>query len=223
MLDDAELSRLEQQSIGIPLTDSRYEATDFVWALFDTVLDYQNRVETLRKAGDHYRANRWQEIRSLDDLEGVLARFPDTKEGNVELALYLWGNRHWTRAHQLRGLVAYFRERSVTDLESLKRWAAASQPQDFIGHIKGLGPAVYRWLVMRTGVETVKPDVHILRFVSEAVGRPVFENEALEGLEEVARRMKVPARVLDWSIWEFQRGASAVGTGGGGSVSVQPS
>ncbi len=73
---------------------------------------------------------------------------------------------------------------------------------------------------MRAGVETVKPDVHVLRFVGGAIGRAVAETEAVVALEAVAARMNVPARLLDWSIWEIQRGGSAVGDGGGGSLST---
>lgn len=206
-LDQWEVGLLEDRCRAVPLTDNEYVATDYVVALFDTVLDYQNQVETLRKADAHYRAEHWDEIRTLDDLEQIFERFPGDQDGNRELAIYLWGNRHWRRAQELRGLADYFRERDVTNLDSLKAWAESSKPSDFIGHIKGLGPAVYRWLVMRAGVETVKPDVHILRFVTSAIGRSVNEDEAVSGLEEVARRLNVPARKLDWSIWEFQRGA----------------
>ena len=93
----------------------------------------------------------------------------------------------------------------VTDLGALQGWAVASTADDFVGHIKGLGTAVYHGLVMRLGVETVKPDVHILRFVSDAIGRPVNELEAVEALEQVAKRLGFSARTLDWSIWEYQR------------------
>ena len=54
-------------------------------------------------------------------------------------------------------------------------------------------------------LETVKPDVHILRFVAGAIGRPVNELEAVEALEEVAKRLGLSPRTLDWSIWEYQR------------------
>jgi hypothetical protein len=208
-LTEAELDLLEERCRSVPITQNEYIATDFVMALFDTVLDYQNHVATIRKAGEHFKAQRWDEIRTLDDLEGVMDRFPNDQDGNRELATYLWGNRHWRRAQELRDLAAYFRERDVTDLPSLQRWAEGSQPSDFLGHIKGLGPAVYRWLVMRAGVQTVKPDVHILRFVAGAIGRPVNEDEAVTGLETIAERIGVPARTLDWSIWEYQRGGEA--------------
>lgn len=57
-----------------------------------------------------------------------------------------------TRAHQLRDLAAYFREVGVVDQDSLRRWAEQSQFRlDFEGKVKGLGIAVYHWLVMRQG------------------------------------------------------------------------
>jgi len=135
----------------------------------------------------------------------VLDRFPEDREGNDELAQYLWGNHHWRRAQELRGLVRYFRERNVTTLRQLRTWATKSQQEDFVGHIKGLGPAVYRSLAMRMGVDTVKPDVHVLRFVSAAIGRNATQAEAVEGLTEAAARLGVPARDLDWSVLGYQK------------------
>jgi hypothetical protein len=205
VLDAKELAKLASRCRAVPLTENEYVATDFVVALLETVMDYQNATTTVQRAGTYFADNRWDEIRTLDDLEHVLARFPADRGGNDELAQYLWGYHHWRRAQELRGLVAYFRERSVTDLAALKTWAVASTTEDFVGHIKGLGTAVYHGLVMRLGVETVKPDVHILRFVSDAIGRPVNELEAVEALEEVAKRLDLSPRVLDWSIWEYQR------------------
>jgi hypothetical protein len=205
VLDAKELAALVSRCRAVPLTENQYVATDFVVALLETVMDYQNATTTVQRAGTYFADNRWNEIRTLDDLEGVLSRFPADRGGNDELAQYLWGYHHWRRAQELRGLVAYFRERSATDLSALRAWAVASTADDFVGHIKGLGTAVYHGLVMRLGVETVKPDVHILRFVSDAIDRPVNEFEAIEALEEVAKRLDLSARTLDWSIWEYQR------------------
>jgi len=74
-----------------------------------------------------------------------------------------------------------------------------------VGHVKGLGQAIYRWLVMRLGVETVKPDVWILRFVAKCLARPVSEDEAVTSLEKIAKHLGISARRLDWSIWEFMK------------------
>ena len=205
MLSDRELDALEHAASGIPLSSFEFVADDYVLALFDTVLDYQNQAAAIQKAEDHYREQHDREIRTLDDLEAVLDRFPEDREGNDELAQYLWGNHHWRRAQELRGLVRYFRERNVTTLRQLRTWATKSQQEDFVGHIKGLGPAVYRSLAMRMGVDTVKPDVHVLRFVSAAIGRTATQAEAVEGLTEAAARLGLPARDLDWSVLGYQK------------------
>jgi len=205
VLSDRELDALEKAAASIPLSSFEFVADDYVLALFDTVLDYQNQAAAIRKAEDHYRAQHYRVIRTLDDLEAVLERFPEDRDGNDALAQYLWGNHHWRRARELRGLVRYFRERNVTTLRRLRTWATTSQQEDFVGHIKGLGPAVYRSLAMRMGVDTVKPDVHVLRFVSAAIGRNASQAEAVTGLTEVAVRLGVSPRDLDWSVLEFQK------------------
>ena len=58
---------------------------------------------------------------------------------------------------------------------------------------------------MRLGVDTIKPDVHVLRFVKDAIGRSVTEAEAIAGLHAAADALGVTATRLDWSIWELQR------------------
>jgi hypothetical protein len=206
VLTDGELDALEHAAATIPLRSFEFVADDYVIALFDTVLDYQNQAAAIQKAENHYRTDHFDEIRTLDDLEALLERFPADRDGNDELAQYLWGNHHWRRAGELRGLAAYFRERNVTTLRRLRTWATTSKQEDFVGHIKGLGPAVYRSLAMRMGVDTVKPDVHVLRFVSGAIGRNATQAEAVDGLTDVAARLGGAARDLDWSVLEYQKG-----------------
>jgi hypothetical protein len=206
VLSETELDALEHAASSIPISNFEFVADDYVIALFDTVLDYQNQAAAIQKAEDHYRELHYREIRTLDDLEAVLERFPEDRDGDDELAQYLWGNHHWRRAAELRGLAAYFRQRNVTTLRRLRTWATKSQEEDFVGQIKGLGPAVYRSLAMRMGVDTVKPDVHVLRFVSGAIGRNATQADAVDGLTEVAARLRIPARDLDWSVLEYQKG-----------------
>ena len=105
MLTNAELEALEHACQRIALSSFEFVADDYIVALFDTVLDYQNQAAAIQKAEDHYRAELYREIRTLDDLEAVLERFPEDRDGNDELAQYLWGNHHWRRAQELRGLV----------------------------------------------------------------------------------------------------------------------
>jgi hypothetical protein len=74
--------------------------------------------------------------------------------------------------------------------------------------VKGLGPAVYQWLVMCQGVDTVKPDVHVRRFAESAVGRGLRDWEVVEITTEAAKRLDVKAIELDWRIWEASQGGS---------------
>jgi hypothetical protein len=92
----------------------------------------------------------------------------------------------------------------------LRAWAQGSEfTRDFEGQVKHLGLAAYKWLTMRLGVETVKPDVHLHRFVESAVGHPVGDDELIRALEAVAQRIRRPAARLDWAIWEYQRSKQA--------------
>jgi hypothetical protein len=113
--------------------------------LFETVLDYLLQTEVVVKALERFRAKRWNEARSLDDLERLMARFPDDQAGNTALAQHLWGYNLWTRAQQLRELARYFRSIGVVDREQPKQWAHLSSfKTDFEGRVRGLGPAVYQ-------------------------------------------------------------------------------
>ena len=174
--------------------------------LLETVLDYMLQTEVIVRALERFRENRWDEIRTLEDLERLMARLPEDQAGNTALAQYLWGYNLWTRAQQLRGLARYFRSIGVVNQERLKQWARTSTfKDDFEGRVKGLGPAVYQWLVMRQGVDTVKPDVHVRRFAEAAVGRNLNDQDVIELTTRAAASIGIKAFELDWRIWEASR------------------
>ena len=186
-----------------------YFEGDFVMNLFETVLDYMQQTPTVVRALKHYRDLRWDEVRTLDDLEALFGRYANDKVGNTAFAVYLWGYKFWTRAEQLRDLAAYFRQIGVTDQERLRAWATESTfERDFKGKVRGLGPAVYQWLVMRQGVDTVKPDVHTRRFAEAAVGRPLGDDEVIGLLTDAASRLGIKAQELDARVWEASRGSA---------------
>jgi hypothetical protein len=97
-LDADELERLTAAAAAVPLTENGYNATDFVVALLETVMDYQNSTTTVERAGRYFEENRRRQVRTLDDLEDELARFPDDRDGNDALAMDLWNYHHWRRA-----------------------------------------------------------------------------------------------------------------------------
>ena len=215
MIRSADIDALAKAARDIQAAQGNYIEEDFVMNLQETVLDYQMSTTAVVRALHHYRDNRWDEIRTGDDLEQAMAQFREDREGNVALAQHLWGYDLWTRAQQLRDLTAYFRKIGVTDQASLKRWAKSSDfKRDFEGRVRGLGIAVYNWLVMRQGVDTVKPDVHVRRFAEGAVGRPLNDREVVDVVVAAAHQLGRKAYELDWAIWEASRGGPLEHPGG---------
>lgn len=184
MLDNEDRRRVVETARLVQLSSNEYIDSDLVTSLISTVVDFQMQTAAVVKALNHYQT-RWKyTLRTLNDLEELLLSYPNTKVGNTELAIALVNYKVWTRAGLLRSLVDYLRDQGVDDFNGLRAWAARSEfHRDFEGRVRyieegrtyGLGPAVFNWLVMRLGIETVKPDVHLHRFVETALKRRVSD------------------------------------------------
>jgi len=215
MIRSADIEAVADAARDIQPAQGNYIEEDFVMNLQETVLDYQMSTTAVVRALQHYRDNRWDEIRTGDQLEQVMSQFSEDNEGNTALAQHLWGYNLWTRAQQLRDLTTYFRMIGVADQASLKRWAKSSDfKRDFEGRVRGLGIAVYHWLVMRQGVDTVKPDVHVRRFAERAVGRALSDRDVVDVVVAAAHQLDKKAYELDWAIWEASRGGALEYPGG---------
>jgi hypothetical protein len=209
VISEEDVEQLALAARELAPSASVYLEQDYVMNLLETVLDYMLQTEVVVKALEHFRQKRWNEARSLDDLERLMAQFSEDRAGNTALAQHLWGYKLWTRAQQLRELARFFRSIGVVNQEELRQWALRSTfKNDFEGRVKGLGPAVYQWLVMRQGVDTVKPDVHVSRFAEAAVGRKLNDQDVIELTTRAAARIGIKAFELDWRIWEASRGGA---------------
>lgn len=192
----------------LPEPHGDYVIDDYLTNLMATVLDFQTHTTAVRQALDHFATWVRPNLADVENLVALMGRWPDDEPGNTALAQHLWGYRQWTRAHLLRQLVAYFASIGVNDQPSLRRWAATAEfTRDFQGRVKGLGPAVFQWLVMRQGVDTVKPDVHVHRFASRVLGRRLSDDDVVAVVVAAARRLGRSAHRLDWAIWETSRAA----------------
>lgn len=206
MITAQEYDLILQKCKEIPPAQGVYLIDDYIENLMLTVLDFQMHNVAVFNAIQHYRDNRFNEIRTIDDLKRLLLKYADDKDGNTAAAQYLWGNRHWSRVSLLRKLIAYFESIGVTSQEALCHWAEKSDfEKDFKGRIPGTGYAIYKWLVMRQGVETVKPDVHLMHFVKSLILHSFTESELVTTLEKVAKELGLKAHELDWKIWEYEK------------------
>ena len=187
---------------ALPVPEDVYAENDFLADVLETVLNFRLRRATVTKALAHFQVNCRDRIKGFSDLEEVLASHND----DLSVATYLWGNRHWKRVTLPRPLVVFFRSEKLTDEVSLKRWAEKSCfERDFEGRVPGLAFAVYKWLVMRAGVQTIKPDTHLRNFVSSVTGEELDNQSLVDVLTRVAKVLNIKPADLDWRIWEYQR------------------
>ena len=210
-LKEEELRKLRTECGKLP-QGKNHRVSDYIINVFDTVLDFQMKAEVVDSSIGFYEENRWRELRTHKALAKLISSYPNTKKGNLKLAKYLWNNNHWTRAKFLRELLTYFESVKVRNMRTLSRWGRDTVFQEVRGRIKtqehSMGLAIFKWLQGRVGVDTVKPDVHVLKFVSDCIGRKVKDEEAVEAVEGVAKELEIPAFRLDAAIWRHQRDKS---------------
>ncbi len=211
MLSEVEIRAVLKRAKTLALVDYDYVDTDFLICVFVTVIDFQMLTSTVSRALTYFKDNRSATIRDLDDLEALMNAHPNDQPGNTAIAEYLFDYKFWTRVGLLRALVSWLRAMEVKDLKGLKRWARKSDfSRDFQGQIQyrasdrtyGLGLAVYNSLMMRLGIETIKPDTRLRRFIETTIDRKVTDSEIVTGLTEVARRLSIRPREIDARIWE---------------------
>jgi len=212
-LDTRERGLLDQACAAVPFpaqppaigSDADY--TNFVENLMLTVLDLQLHNVIVNNSITHFRTHLGLEICTLDDLETLLASYSPDREGNREAAMFVWGYKYGDRLGRLRSLVAWARAVGITDEEALVAWANRSDfYRDWNQQIKGLGPAAFCWLLMRMGVDIVKPDSWLHGFLRRTVGRDLGNMDLVDEICASARRIGRGARDLDAGIWETERG-----------------
>jgi hypothetical protein len=184
-----------------------YRCEEYVTNLLNMALDFQMPSKAVDAATKYF--NETHDAKTHDQVEALLARYPNTEEGNLSLAKFLWNYNLWSRAKFLREITKCLGERGIRDQESLARWVKEA---DFKRDVKGqfrtekhsIGDVLFHWLQLRCGVDTVKADVHVRKFVGDAIGRPVTAAEAVSGLMTVAKDSGREPHRLDSAIWHFQ-------------------
>ena len=185
-----------------------YRRSNYALNLINTAIDFQMNVVAVIKAMDYYSENIG--FKSHRGLKKVVQRFPNTEKGNKRLSQHLWANNMWTRAEFLRVLINEFEARGVKGQKSLEKWLRKA---DFKRDIKGqfrsshhsIDFALFHWLCLRCGIDTIKPDLHIINFVSNSIGRKASPNECVEALMRISKEQNRKAYLLDAAIWNYQR------------------
>ena len=182
-------------------------SSSYVRNLQSIALDFQMDGDVVKKSMRHSAKAK---IGTYARLKSLINKYPDTVMGNRQLAKKLWGYNHWTRAKFLRKLVREFSKRNVCNQKALRKWA---EERDFNKDVKGqftagrhgIGRVLFNWLKIRVGVDTIKADTHVQKFVFNAIGRTPPVQDIESSLKTVAKKLDRPAAEINSAIWNFQR------------------
>lgn len=116
-----------------------------------------------------------------------------------------WWHRDERKFNTLKELVTYFQNLNLepvpSDEDRLKQWAVsfdlASWKTDPIRQIRGIGLATVQHLRLEFGIDTVKPDTHVLQVLSKEFGAKVTRVEAIQLVEEIAAITNRKPREVD--------------------------
>ena len=93
---------------------------------------------------------------------------------------------------------------SVPEEDAIRQWALQAKPEGYrVWNIKGFKLAGFQWLRMLFGADTVKPDRHIVNFLSDTLNEKVSPLESVELIEETSAHSEFSARDIDRIIWNW--------------------
>lgn len=146
------------------------------------------------------------EIQRVVELKKLMENYP-TSHAFMQNELNF---NYEDRAKILESVVEYVCSivdgtQTVSEEEKLlKQWAIKSRPQDHHKlNIKGFGYASFQYLRMLFGVQTAKPDRHIIRFLFERLGKYVSQSEAHYMLDRASKVVGISVRDVDAYIWKI--------------------
>ena len=149
--------------------------------------------------------NSHPEIQRVSDLAKLMVSY-STPHAFVQQEL---NYKHESRAQTLQAVVEFVCQiveatQTIEEKkEVLKQWAIQVEPSDYQTlNIRGFGIAGFQYLRMLFGADTTKPDVHIIRFLSDTLNRRVSDVESLFLLEAASERVGLSVRDVDSFIWE---------------------
>lgn len=193
------------------LVDSRPPAVKVI----DCVLSLNRPYKKLVVPRLNTFVGRHPDIQRITDLAKFMANYP-TPHAFVQQEL---DYDHEDRARILHEVVTFLctivqQTPTIPEEKALKQWVVQAQSETHRLNIKGFGVAGFQYLCMLFGVDTTKPDIYIIRFVSEVLNRDVSDLEARDLLEAASEREGFSARAVDSYIWKRgERGRQgAVGT-----------
>lgn len=161
-----------------------------------------------RYADKFLSGNPHKEGETLEDLISNI----DNNGGYEKFAYNILKNRQ-VIGGELKSLVCYnlvykLKELGINDIDDFRNYKDITKLEKTILSVKGVGLAAMNYLFMLTGDGTrVKTDVHIYRFVENALGVKLSDDEIQELFTETVKILKetypnLTVTLLDSTIWQ---------------------
>ena len=201
-------AKLEQISPDVSMPIAPEWSRPSAVKVIDCVLSLNRKYDTFVVPRLETFMSNHPETQRVIELAKLMANYP-TPHAFVKQEL---NYNHEDRARTLDSVVKHVctivdgAQTIEEEKEELTQWAIESKPQDYQTlNIKGFGIAGFQYLRMLFGADTTKPDVHIIRFLSDILNRNLSTTESLLLLEAASKRVGLSVRAVDSFIWK--RGA----------------
>ncbi len=175
-------------------------------------LDVLDCVLSLNRSYDRFclpRVERFQRQQPGIDSLAKLLSLIRSYSSPLEFSIHELDYNHQARAETLVGVLKFLlrvegKYPGISEWDRLHAWANSASPSDYTSvGTRGFGLAGFQYLRILFGAQTVKPDVHIRRFVSDSVGHAVSDTDAIALLEQAGKQLEWRIADLDYAVWEM--------------------
>ena len=208
--------RLLTALLELPPSQSAHESGDGAAQLVLEVIDsalhtppaWPQRMAAVRYFCQHARHRLGLE--SLRDVQSFLEQYPQSDEGDAEVARLLWNVEAREPVRALRVLVWFMAAYDVTELAQWHAWMGTGGFEEALREsLDTLGAVA---VVLLWQAKSGRTDhAWVLRFARRVLGRSVSEGNAMLAFRDAAEAMGVPQLVLARQIAHLERAAMGAG------------
>lgn len=147
----------------------------------------------------------YSDINTLTKLQELI------QNSSVEQFSKIWNYNHPQRIKILTTLVSNLinfadiksSDSSEIELNKLQMWANSVNVYNYKDfNVPGIGIATYQYIRMLLRVKTVKPDVHIKRYISSILNKRLNEFDSIDIFEKACDSEKIDIAKADHSLWK---------------------
>ncbi|MEQ9455597.1 MAG: hypothetical protein RLN76_13525 [Phycisphaeraceae bacterium] len=195
--------QIKKDFTDIPVPD------DWIWSqavapqIVDCVLSLRKKYDTVVEPRVRDLVQRHPDLITCRQLVELIESYPDPlafHQQELQMKSARKGLTMLELARQLDEIQHDFE--GGIEPERLRRWAEWAHPGDYLMlGVPGLGLAGFQYIRMLLGGQTVKPDVHVIRYVEQALGEKVADIQAVYLIEQAGKALDLPTKHLDVAIW----------------------